>query len=263
MLLRDSEIKELIEHKVLTDAKLENITSIAYDLSTKQFYSDRDTHVTEIDLMPNSSVFVGSEECIYLPDDMCAQITLRNSRIRQGLLLEAPIYQPGHKTRVFFRITNISTAKIHLSTKDGIASICFEKLSGAVEHPYTGAFCDEFDFKGLGAYDSKYRSQMTDIEKKVEDIQHIERKMYGNVITLLTIFIGIFSLLNVNISLALSGTVTIQRLLTFNLSTIGSIAFLVAIIQTVAASHQTKAAKVLCWVVTAIAFVAAFISVLI
>lgn len=263
MLLRDIEIKELIESKVLTEANPENIKNIAYDLTTKQFYSDRDTHTSEIDLLPNSSVFVGSEECIHLPANMCARVTLRNSRIRQGLLLEAPIYQPGHETRVFFRITNISTAKIHLDTANGIASICFERLSAPVEHPYVGVFCDEFDFKGLGAYDSKYRSQMTDIEKKVEDIQHIEHKMYGNVITLLTIFIGIFSLLNVNISLALSGTVTIQRLLTFNLSTIGSIAFLVAIIQSVASSHQSKSSKVLCWIVTAIAFIAAFVSVLI
>lgn len=225
MLLRDIEIKDLMESKVLTGASSDRVQNIAYDLTTKCFYSDRDTQASEIDLLPNCSVFVGSVECIHLPDDMVAHVSLRNGRIRQGLQLTAPTYQPGHNTRVFFRITNISTSKIHLDTTAGIASISFEKLSGPVARPYDGVFCDEFDFKGLGAYDSKYRSEMTDIEKKVDSIQHIEKKMYGNVITLLTIFIGIFSLLNVNVSLA-SASVTVQRILTFNLSKSAALHFL-------------------------------------
>ena len=49
MLLRDIEIKDLMESKVLTGASSDRVQNIAYDLTTKCFYSDRDTQASEID----------------------------------------------------------------------------------------------------------------------------------------------------------------------------------------------------------------------
>ena len=43
---------------------------------------------------------------------------------------------------------------------------------------------------------------MTDIEKKVDTVKNIEKNVYGNVLSIMGIFIGIFSLVNVNLSLA-------------------------------------------------------------
>ena len=48
-----------------------------------------------------------TSELIHLPSTLVARVMLRNSRIRQGLSLDAPLYFPGHSTRVFFRVTNI------------------------------------------------------------------------------------------------------------------------------------------------------------
>ena len=56
-----------------------------------------------IKLEPHDSAFVMSKESIELPNNIIAKVVLRNSRIRQGLTIDTPIYQPGHRTKVFFQ----------------------------------------------------------------------------------------------------------------------------------------------------------------
>ena len=89
-------------------------------------------------------------EIIHLPGTLVARVMLRNSRIRQGLSLDTPLYFPGHSTRVFFRVTNVSQGAIALDCVCGIAQLVFERVEGEVEHPYNGAFTDEFDYRGVG-----------------------------------------------------------------------------------------------------------------
>ena len=72
---------------------------------------------------------------------------------------------------------------------------------------------------------------MTTLEEKADSIKHLERNIYSNIITLMTIFIALFSLINVNIELAYAEVIERQRMIVFNLTTIGSIAFLVSLIQ--------------------------------
>lgn len=74
---------------------------------------------------------------------------LRNSRIRQGLSLDAPLYFPGHGTRLFYRVTNVSGGTITLDKSKGIAQVAFQHVEGTVAHPYHGAFSDELDFNGI------------------------------------------------------------------------------------------------------------------
>ena len=49
---------------------------------------------------------------------------------------------------MFFRVTNMSSDQITLSTSDGIAQLVFETVEGNVEHPYKGSFSDELDYRG-------------------------------------------------------------------------------------------------------------------
>lgn len=100
MLLSDLSIKELVEAGVLENAIEENVGPVSYDLRTLEFYP-MGGKATEVELMPGESVFVGSQEVIHLPNTLAARVMLRNSRIRQGLSLDAPLYFPGHSTRVF------------------------------------------------------------------------------------------------------------------------------------------------------------------
>lgn len=90
-----------------------------------------------------------TSELIHLPSTLAARVMLRNSRIRQGLSLDAPLFFPGHSTRVFFRVTNVGQGAIALDCSRGIAQLVFERVEGEVEHPYNGAFADEFVYRGV------------------------------------------------------------------------------------------------------------------
>lgn len=47
-------------------------------------------------------------------------------------------------------MTNVSQGAIALDCAHGIAQLVFERVEGEVEHPYNGAFTDEFDYRGVG-----------------------------------------------------------------------------------------------------------------
>lgn len=144
-MLSDEGIVGLIKDGVIEGAVEENVGPVSYDLVTRSFYDRTGLHQS-FDLAPGDSVFVACEEVINLPSDLSARVLLRNSRIRQGLSLDAPVYFPGHRTRVFFRVTNVSARSINLNRSKGIAQIVFDRVDGTVMHPYSGAFSDEFDF---------------------------------------------------------------------------------------------------------------------
>ena len=226
------------------------VTNIGYDLKTDCFFLDAQTSRTEVDLLPGDTVFVRTLESVTLPDNLAASIQLKNSRIRQGLSLTAPLYQPGHKTKVFFRITNSTKQAIHLGSDASLAYIVFITLSDSAEHPYCGGFQGETDFVGMGAYQSDLSADMTEIEKKVDSVKSIERNVYGNVLSIMGIFVGIFSLINVNLSLV-SSNVTMTTLLTFNFATIGAIAFLIGLIGFILPAGRSQRPV---WIASAIAF---------
>lgn len=231
MLLCDSEIKQLVADGVLLNADVSDeagfVGPVSYDLRTKYFVSERGAHEDECLLKPGESVFVATVETIALPGDVAARVLLKNSRIRQGLTLDAPLYFPGHKTRVFFRVTNVSGDTIELSASRGIAQIVFERLDCPATKPYVGAFSDEMDYAGMGTYKDIYEPEIRRLEEKKDELKDLERHIYGNVMAIMAVFAAIFTLVNVNMAAAGSGLGT---LVTINLVTVGSFAALVALL---------------------------------
>ena len=117
MFIADSKIKEL-NSSLITPFKEDAIGPVSYDLTARQFHLLKNGEAeskVKIELLPLESVFVSTEETINLPANLSAVVNIRNSKLRQGLNLESPIYYPGHHTRVFFRLTNFSNEKIILS----------------------------------------------------------------------------------------------------------------------------------------------------
>lgn len=248
MMLVDHDIEVFLsngEHNsegqtAIKNGKISRISTIGYDLGTREFYRDGKT-VTECELLPGESVFVGSEEVVYFDYLTVGHVVLRNSRIRMGLSLESPVYHPGHETRIYFRLTNISSNAIKLIAGEGYATLNFEQLNNAPQKPYNGAFQEEFDFHGLGSYKSEYAEQIKSIDGKIKTLESLEKSIYGNVITILTIFVAIFTILNVNISLAeASGTAT--NYIIFNLSTVGAVSALALLMEALIdkASHINR-----------------------
>lgn len=241
MFLADKEIKKL--NGVIAPFNENLLQSISYDLTTRSFHyvdNDGEHSKKEVELNPLDSVFVSTEEVITLPNDLSAIIVLRNRFIRLGLHLDAPVYLPGHKTRVFYRVTNFSQKKVALDTDHAMASLMFQNISGTVEHSYSGKYSDEMEFKGLGIYKDAYKGMLKEAENKMQKLDNMENNIYGNVMVMMTIFVALFSIINVNVELVKSVASDITKLLVFNLSTIGSIAALVGFIQLVIAKKTNQ-----------------------
>ena len=122
--------------------------AVGYDLTAKTFLLPSEQASSEVTLEPMASLFVQCEEEIALPADITATIQLRNSRIRQELILTAPRYYPGHCTPVYFRVTNFSGEAVRLAAGDGIATIIFERLEYPIDQPYDGKLQNEKTFAG-------------------------------------------------------------------------------------------------------------------
>lgn len=230
MLLNHQSILKCIDSNVIDGGRKENVGPVSYDLTTQSFFRDRQSHsqgLTSYTLNPGDSVFVSAVESIKLPDDLACRVQIKNSRLRQGLTLDAPLYFPGHSTRVFFRITNVSSDSITLDTEKGIAQLVFERLEAPTDTLYDGTFSNEFSFTGMGDYESIYGSDLKKLESKATEIEDIEKRIYGNVMTLMAIFAAVFTLVNVNMEAMATSASTI---ITVNLATVGSFALLAGLI---------------------------------
>lgn len=255
VLLSDSKIRELISSGVLTETRSENLGPVSYDLTTRAFHTRERQSLEKVTLSPGDSTYVSTVEVIKLPKNIAARVLLRNSRIRQGLSLDAPLYFPGHHTRVFFRVTNMSSDQITLSTSDGIAQLVFETVEGNVEHPYKGIFSDELDYRGLGGYKDIYANEIEMIDKKTDEVRDIEKHMYANVLALMAIFAAIFTLVNVNV---VAAGKCLSQVLVLNLTTVGSFGALVALI-TAVVKPKERWARITPWIVAVAAFAVAIL----
>ena len=178
-----------------------------------------------------------------------------------GLTMDSPVYQPGHITPIYCRLTNLSNDKIELKQGDKYVTLIFEQLDEEPDTPYSGAFQNEFSFKGLADYKSEYIDQIQSIEGQIHDIKSLEKSVYGNVITILTIFIAIFSILNVNIGL-IQKSVSGWTFLSYNLIILGAVGFLAALLKEFLPAQSERkhgfwAIPILCFVASATIFLLA------
>lgn len=258
MILTDHEITALVNEKGLIEKfDPQYLTNIGYDLRTEYFPVD-DSKKTSVALKPGESVFIATVENIKMCDDLAGRVVLKNSRIRMGLALDAPVYQPAHHTKIFFRVTNISSDEIILSKGHSYATIIFEKLSSRPERLYDGTFSGEFDFRGLGEYREPYEKQIREIEKKTENLKDMERNIYSNVLVILTVFVALFSFLTTNLSL-LSNAANGKQFLVYNFVILGCIAFLVNLMKEFMGQKATEKKKFVGWISTIVPFAVALL----
>lgn len=124
--------------------------------------------------------------------------------------------------------------------------LIFEQLDNDPDTPYSGAFQKEFSFMGLADYKSAYMEQIQSLDGKVSDIHDIEKRIYTTVITIMTVLIAVFTLLNVNTSLA-SSTASSIDFIKYNLVTLGAVSFL-ALLMDELINRQTSKNHKLWWI---------------
>lgn len=229
MVLVDREIRKLAESPDFLESYDENcVTNVGYDLRAKYFVTGREKKES-VYLQPGESAFVAAVDVVTVPKNMLCRVALKNSRMRQGFTIDSPVYQPGHKTRIFFRITNISGNELRLSKGEKYAMLIFEQLTSVPDHPYDGVFSDEIDYSGLGKYQDIYSKQIRELEKKTENLKDMERSIYANVLVILTVFVALFSFLTTNLSI-FSAKLSLHMFLLYNSVLLGCVSFLVALL---------------------------------
>lgn len=268
MILPDNKIKEWIsEGKLLINEDGSTIFSpivqnISYDLSTRKFYSkEQDSEGTDgFKLRPLDSVFVASTEHINLPSDVAAEVKLKYSLMTDGLMLDAPFYQPGHHgSNVFFRLTNISNKDIQLSNDRKYAYMVFHQVSANVDTPYNGEFCNsqksineirEHSYRGV------YPDIMNNINSTRTKMNNAEKTIYGNVLVIITVFITLFSILSSFFN-ATRGNFIEQCSTTFLI--LGSIFALIGAVCVAIDNDKSFISKIIAlWVVALIFFILSF-----
>lgn len=224
MFLKDEELKQ----GIIAGADENNFGNISCDLLIKEILVGS-AHLTEYELKPGECVFVATVETVQIPPNMFAQVVTRNSAIRLGLEVSAPIYQPGHKTRIFFRAANVSSGTVKLKRNTSVCSLMVYRLDNNSAKPYKGFYIDEFDYRGIGDFHSVTIPEVGLLGEKLKDLEKLEHRLYGNVMLMLTIFVAIFSLVNLNTA-TLHSELGLREILSFNFLFLGVISTLVLLI---------------------------------
>lgn len=223
MLLIDREIKNRHKELFIEGYNEKCVESISYKVTVKCIIvnSSKDgetTTVQEYVLHPLDTVYIQSNERIKLPYNMTARIVERNSIMRKGLFVSGPHYQPGHNTYLFLRVKNLSSKDYTIKSGDdpehAIAQIEFEQLSEKVETPYgqkgiQDRYQDEDRFTGemnVGISETieKLVETTNDLKEEGDKIRSklkkTRSKLFAEILTLMGIFVAIFSLIVTDIS---------------------------------------------------------------
>ena len=201
------------------------INCVSCDLTVKNVVNKK-MNDNKYELLPGCVVFVETNESLNMHKDLLGIVTEKNSRMRQGLKVDAPRYHPGHSTHIFLRVQNISDKAITISKNSKIAQIMFEKLSDIPDIPYNNqndsSYNQETEYIGFGKYENEYSGQIRDLDETIhqakEDIDTASHRIYSNVLALMGIIVAVFSLITINYNSATQQDISLKFLIAMNLS---------------------------------------------
>lgn len=237
MILVDKDIEKLVNDQrlIISGFVPENLNGISYDLTMDVAYDEKGEEHSEYELNPGEVVFVKTEEKLSIPNNILGRIAEKNSRMRQGLKVDGPHYQPGHVTYAFLRVQNISANIIVLKRNMSIAQIIFEQLNDVPKMPYSeqksASFQNEVSYVGLGNYKEEYEKQTRrNVDKAKQDIEGMAQRIYANVLTIMGVLVAVFSLLSINYQAFTTATIDFKYVIVMNLTMALSIVVLMGVI---------------------------------
>jgi deoxycytidine triphosphate deaminase len=260
MTLVDREIKEQHDDLILEGYDEKNVNPTSYDLTVGSIILERGENDSFV-LPQETTIFIKTKEKIHIPNDLLGHIGEKNSRMREGLWVSGPNYFPGHTTYCFLRVRNISPNEITIKSGDLIAQISFEKLGEVPDHPYNtipeASFNEEDKYRGMGKYESEYEKRIRRVRDEKDDLSRMQGKIYANILTLMGLFVSIFSLIMVNFSqVQKEGLLSKTYILTINLSLGFVIALFMGLLLLVLNPKHRKASLIIWISIVIVLFVA-------
>ena len=218
-MLVDKQIKQRAPEIFPSGYEEENIGCISYDLTIGKILAKH--HEDRLELQPGDFVMIESREEFTVPRDLALTVGEKNSLMRTGLSVDGPVYFPGHHSRAYLRVLNASGTPIVLDTGMKIAQLFFHTLDELPEQDYqsrpVSSFADETAYRGYGKYDSVYTEKIGKLEEATEGLRNQEGKIYANILTLMGIFVSIFSILTIDFTV-ISQNISIRNLVLVNCS---------------------------------------------
>lgn len=221
MVLVDKEIKRRANEIFADGYDESNVTAISYDLHI-QGIIDNESLVDVYVLRPGEVVFIKTKEKISMPDDLMGRIGEKNSRMRQGLIVAGPHYYPGHNTYLFLRVQNVTSGTIKIKKGDKIAQIFLEQLLECPEKDYSqqpnASFNEEDNYRGLAKYKDEYEERIERIDNVDKKLEEKINNIYANVLTIMGLFVSVFSLVMVNFNNISDNNMTKEFIVPMNIS---------------------------------------------
>lgn len=237
MVLVDKNIRSLVSEKklIIENYHPDRLNGVSYDLGVDTITDSKGEEHINYEIEPGETVIVKTQEKFAIPDNLIGDVIEKNSRMRQGLRVDAPRYQPGHVTFGFLRVQNISEATITLCRGSVIAQIYFEELKEIPDVTYDmqekASFNNEESYIGFGNYTKLYEQQIAKKKKDARDeLDGIANKMYANILSLMGILVAIISMISINANAFSETSIDFKFIIIMNLTLAISIAVLMGII---------------------------------
>ena len=139
-ILSDKSIIELVENNEITikPFNMENLTPNGYDLTVEEIEipEKQKTTTKKLAIPPGERFAVSTKEIISCGENHCAQLWLRTSWARKGIICSFGKIDSGFKGNLTLLGLNASKENINIEIGNTFAQIVFEKLSTSANELY-------------------------------------------------------------------------------------------------------------------------------
>lgn len=144
MILPDWRIRQLsLTLNMIYPVHNRRFAPVGYDLTVSTVEDVNPEDFIDVELLHGESILVHCVEDVMMPSDVVAFVVARNSAIRDGLQIVSPVYQPGHKTNVKFRVVNTGPRGVVINKATPLAMMMFDMLVDRPNSLYEGRFQNE------------------------------------------------------------------------------------------------------------------------
>lgn len=114
----------------ITPFSEQSLSSSGYDLRCAD----------DVSIPPGSSALIHTLERVELPPSACAQMFIRSSFAREGLVGSFALIDPGFRGQLTLRIANLGAHPVKIGKGERIAQMVFHRLITPSKKPYSGRY---------------------------------------------------------------------------------------------------------------------------
>ncbi len=110
----------------------QSLSSSGYDLRS----------AVEVMMPPGGSALIHSVERVGLSPSLCAQIFIRSSFAREGIVGSFALVDPGFNGQLTLRVANLGASTVRIGEGERVAQLVFYRLQTPSSRPYAGRYQD-------------------------------------------------------------------------------------------------------------------------